>query len=112
MIKTVAVTQYYRGKAVATYTSIAAAARLSGARANHISEVVSGERNFAGGYSWKRAGGARTGNVRAYTPGGELVAQFRGLDGLETGVTTVPRNRVLSVLRGERGTAGGLVWVD
>lgn len=111
MIKTVAVTQYYRGRPVATYTSIAAAARLSGARANHISEVVSGDRNFAGGYSWKRAG-ARTGNVHAYTTTGQLVASFRGMEGLESGVTTVPRNRVLSVLRGERGTAGGLVWVD
>lgn len=111
MIKTVPVTQYYKGRAVATYTSIAAAARLSGARANHISEVVSGDRNLAGGFSWKRAG-ARSGNVHAFTTTGQLVASFRGLQGFEAGVTSIPRNRVLSVLRGERTTAGGLVWVD
>jgi hypothetical protein len=111
MNKTVPVTQYYKGKPIATYTSMSVAARLSGAYVSNISEVVNGGRSTAGGYSWKRAG-ARSGSIFAYTTGGSLVASFRGQEGLESGVTSVPISRVLQVLRGQRATAGGLVWTE
>lgn len=110
-MKTVPVTQYYKGKPVATYTSMAVASKLSGARANHISEVVGGVRGSAGGFSWKRAG-ARKGNIFAYSTKGGLVASFRGITGLESGVTTIPRNRLLQALDGQRATAGGYVWAE
>lgn len=109
--KTVSVTQYAKGKAIATYASMALAAKLTGARANHISEVASGNRNTAGGYGWKRGAlvNKKAATVTASTPTGESVAVLTTLDAIRNS-TVVRTNRVVEALAGKRKTANGLIW--
>jgi len=107
MMKTVPVTQYLNGKLVASYASMRVAAELSGARANHISEVANGVRKTTGGFSWKR-GAVRKGAIAAISKG-TVVATFNNIEAVGN-ATNVRTSYVLEALSGKRKTVSGYNW--
>lgn len=112
-MKTKTVTQYAKGKAIASYASMSLAARLSGTDLSNLSKNIRGVRGSAGGYSWKLGSNvSRRGPViNAYTPETTTapVATFANLDTIRE-ATTVRFEQVAAVLGGKRRSASGLIW--
>ena len=110
-MKTKTVTQYAKGRAIASYASMSLAARLSGTDLSNLSKTVRGRRNTAGGYNWKQGQNVakRGAIVTAYAPTGEAMATFANLD-IVRNETTVRFEQVAAVISGTRKSANGLIW--
>ena len=114
MKKPVCVSQIDGKNVIAKYASMALAEEMTNASSAHISKVVRGIRNTAGGYKWKRT--SKVNSISSKNPGinmldeyGNVIASFADVN-VASSITEIPVHRINAVLDGKHKTAGGYHW--
>lgn len=117
-MSTTSISQYNtKGKLLARYSSISAAATLSETDQSHISKVARGKRSMAGGYTWKYYNRSLTPTskftpknegVRALDANGNLVAVFATPEIAATLLGTKAGS--ITKARGTKRMVGGYLW--